>query len=149
MEKNKKIDDVVLKLLSTVKEKQAEIKKLERPNWETSCTIGYDEASPNRINIQVETNQTILVNIYSFLDSREHYFDKACEELGKDNLKFKWMGFPVRSWKNDIKLRISQLEIKAKRLELDTLEERINQLVSPEQRREIELEKLQAAIKDL
>jgi hypothetical protein len=49
--------------------------------------------------------------------------------------------------KSDIKTRIEQLQIKIKKDELAILEERVNKLVSPEQRRQIELEQLVEELK--
>jgi hypothetical protein len=43
---------------------------------------------------------------------------------------------------SDLETRINGLRIKAKKDELSVLESRVNALVSPEQRRAIELEKL-------
>jgi hypothetical protein len=55
---------------------------------------------------------------------------------------FAWLNFSYEQCKQDILTRVNGLRIKLKQDELATLESRVNSLVSPEQRRAIELEKL-------
>lgn len=50
------------------------------------------------------------------------------------------MGYTIDLWKKDIKTRIDQLTLEDKKKHLDVLDKRIDNLVSPEQRRELELE---------
>lgn len=141
-----KTDQLVLDLLKKVEEKKQQIGKAERPSWETNCSFGFDPTNNTRINIQVVRDLEELVNIYGFIQSKYTAFNVAARDLNllDDNTEpvFKWQGFTFHQWSSDIKTRISQLKIKNKRDELEKLQERVNSLVSPEQRRQIELEKL-------
>jgi phage portal protein BeeE len=85
------------------------------------------------------------VEIFAFLESKKNSIENAAKQFGV-NVPSKHLGFTIEEWQSDIKCRINGLQIKAKRDELASLEARVNALVSPEQRREIELQKLVAEI---
>ena len=137
------IDQKVMALVAKVNEKKAEIKAAERPCWETNLSFGYVEDSPaNRVAINVTTKVNELVSIVAFLNGKERDFKAAAEELGV-KAKFTWMNFTKDQWINDCKTRVGSLLISEKKKELDKLEERVNSLITPEQRRQLELEKLE------
>jgi hypothetical protein len=139
-----KVDAMVLELLKKVEEKKQQIGKAERPSWITNCSFGYDLNTNARTNIQVETSLAALVNIHAFLAAKEEAFNASRKALGltEKEATFSWLNFTTDQWNSDIQTRINGLKIKAKKDELATLEARVNALVSPEQRRAIELEKL-------
>lgn len=136
-----KTDKIVLELLKKVEEKKQQIGSAERPSWVTNCSFGFDPNSNARVNIQVLRTIEEIVEIHAFLTSKFRAFQLSCDMLILD-VQFKWLGFTYEQWIADIKTRLDGLRIKSKRDELAKLEERVNALVSPEQRRAIELEKL-------
>lgn len=143
--KKKTTDDLVLELFNKVKNKQKEITAAEKPRWVTSATIGYNpDIATDRINLQTVTDIKKLVDIYGYLTNKFHSWASSCEDLGL-KIKFTWMGYSFSDWEKDIKSRVAQIEVNAKKKELADLESRLNQLISVEQRRELEL----AAIQEL
>ena len=54
--------------------------------------------------------------------------------------KFTWLGFTVDEWKDDFQTRVNQISIQEKRKELSEIESRLNSLISPELRAQMELE---------
>jgi len=141
---DKHIDQVVLELLRKVEEKKLQIGNAERPSWITNCSFGFDPNANARINIQVVRDLDVLVGVHAFLTSKFAAFraSLAALKLTEKEVPFKWLNFTYDQWVADIQTRINGLRIKAKREELDKLEGRVNALVSPEQRRAIELAKL-------
>lgn len=140
----KNIDQTVMELLKKVEEKKQQIGNAERPSWITNCSFGYNPDSNTRTNIQIIRELETLIDIHAFLTSKFDAFNRSQTLLkisGKE-AEFKFMGFTYGQWTADIETRINQLRIKSKKDELSKLEERVNALVSPEQRRAIELEKL-------
>ena len=139
-----KTDQMVLELLKKVEEKKKQIGSAERPSWITNCSFGYNPENNTRINIQVVRELEVLVDIHAFLANRYGAYLGSLKALGltEKEAPFKWQGFSPDQWIADIQTRINGLRIKAKKDELAKLEERVNALVSPEQRRAIELEKL-------
>ena len=59
---------------------------------------------------------------------------------------FEWTGFPVKDWLEDIKTRIDKLQIQSKKAKLETLEKRLNKIVSPELRAQMELDAIAAEL---
>jgi hypothetical protein len=141
---DKNIDQVVLELLKKVEEKKQQIGNAERPSWITNCSFGFDPNNNARINIQVVRELEQLVDIHAFLSTKYESYQASLKDLKltEKDAPFKHLGFTFDQWVADIETRINGLRIMAKKDELAKLEERVNALVSPEQRRAIELEKL-------
>lgn len=138
-----KTDTMVLELLNRIEEKKKQIGNAERPSWETNCSFRYDPNSNVSINIQVVREIETLIEIHAFLTNKQTAFNHSAALLKLDgDVTFKWLNFTYAQWAKDIETRINSLRIKTKRDELARLEDRVNALVSPEQRRSIELEKL-------
>ena len=139
--KNKKTnDELVLDLFNTLKAKQKEIATASKPRWETSCTIGYNpDVVTDRMNIQTVTDVNKLVELYAFLLMKYEYFNEAASRFNV-SVNFKWMGYTLESWGNDIESRIAQIGVSTKRKELEALESRLNALITVDQRRVMELE---------
>ena len=140
----KNTDQIVLELLNKVEEKKKQIGNAERPSWITNCSFGYNADANARINLQVVRELETLVEIHAFLTAKDNAFSASLVtlKLTEKEVPFKHLGFTYDQWIADIQTRINQLRIKAKKDELAVLEARVNALVSPEQRRAIELEKL-------
>ena len=138
---NKKTtDEKVKELFLSVQAKKLAIEQAERPCWKTSGNFGYSANSAHdRINIQTLTDARKIVDMYSFLIDREEKSGKAAQELGVD-YKFSWLGFSTEEWKSDFLTRVNQLSIQEKRKELATIESRLNAIISPELRAQMELE---------
>ncbi len=138
-----KTDKMVLELLKKVEEKKKQIGNAERPSWITNCSFRYNPDTNAAVNIQVAGLET-LVDIHAFLTAKYAAFNTSLSALGltEKEVSFRHCNFTYDQWVEDIQTRIASLRIKAKRDELAALESRINALVSPEQRRAIELEKL-------
>ena len=136
-----KQDEQVQKLFAIVQAKKEEISKAEKPNWETNGTFGYDKYSASRINIHVTSDIEELVSILGHVIEKEKSFQSAQSILGTD-ATFKWMGFTLKEWQYDIQTRINKIQIKKKKDELETLERRLDSLVSPELKRQMELDEI-------
>ena len=115
-EKNAR-DIQIQKLFDVVQLKRDEILKAERPNWLTNCTFGYDDSS-KRINIQVTSDVGVLADILGFLYMKMGHYDKACETLGITS-EFKWMGYTLDEWTEDLKTRVNKIQITKKKKELE------------------------------
>ena len=73
------------------------------------------------------------------------YYGIAGDILGPDEKPpaFTWNGYSVLDWLHDIKLRVGQIRIKAQREKLQELEARLDKIISPERRRELELQAIE------
>lgn len=141
------VDEQVLALFNKVQDKKRKLSVAStRTQWLTSCTIGYNpETLTDRINIQTVTDTSKLIDIYAFLLQKKDYWDRACSTLAVKK-EFKWMGYSLDDWETDIKSRMESIGFLAEKKELGVLEERLNKLITTEQRRALELEELQKMI---
>lgn len=136
-----KTDKKTLDLIKEVTRQKAEITKIEKPNWRTNCSFSYHENRQNEaINLHVETNVKTLICIAAFLQDKESSYKKAAESLGVESPDFTWNGYSVTDWIEDLKMRINKIQIESRKKKLATLETRLNALISPEMRAELELE---------
>lgn len=137
------VDKRVKELFDQVRKDKAAIGKAEKPNWRTNLTFGYSPNSANdRINIQVETDLRKLTDILAFLTARRNSYIEAAEMLGTPKA-FKWMGFSVKEWGEDILTRVNMIQLTKKKQELATLEARLNNLLSPELKQQMELDAIE------
>lgn len=133
------MDKKVQELFAIVQTKKAEIAKAEKPNWKTNCSFSYIKDSAARINLQVVADVEDLLSILAFLIEKNNSYEAANKLIGT-NIEFKWMGFTLEDWTADIQTRVNKVQITKKKKELETLESRLDQLVSPELKRQMELD---------
>ena len=143
-------DQAVLDLLKKVAAKKEEIKKAKtRPSWKTNCVFTSEPGvtSPFTVcNIQVVREVRKLIEIRAILNTKESALKQAAEDLGVE-FDGTWQGFAIEDWKEDITTRVEQLQLDKNEKELEELDARVNKLVSPEQRREMELKALMEILK--
>lgn len=142
MATDKKRDAQIQKLIDIVQVKRDEIKKAERPNWKTNCSFGFDENKSNRINLQVVSDTKVLSKILGFLYSISSSHDKANKALGLED-PFIWLGYPLIDWEEDLKTRVNKIQITKKKKDLDVWEGKLDKLISPERRAQMELDAIE------
>ena len=138
-------DERVLALFEKLQAKKAEVANAERPVYVTGGQFRYSESVGTSVDIMTARDERKLVEILVFLKDRSERYPAACEELGVI-AEFKWLGFTYDEWKQDLKTRISVLQIAKRKAELKELEARVNAVMTPELRAELELKALEAEI---
>lgn len=138
-------DEKVKALFASLQAKKAEIANAERPQYITGGSFRYSESVGNPIDIMTVRDERKLVEILAFLKDREKSYAEAAAEL-KVKADFTWLGFTVEEWLKDLKTRVTILQITKRRAELIALEARVNAVVTPELRRQMEMEDLQAIL---
>ena len=136
-------DKKIRQLIEVVNGKKAEIAKANKPQWNTNCNFVFPDGS--RKNLQTISKEADIVEMLATLMTNEISWDKAAEALGSD-AKFEWHGFTVSQWQSDFETRLDKVNINKKKVELATLEDRLNKIISPELCAEIELEEITKAL---
>ena len=133
------IDHKIKELFANVQSRKNEIGKIEiEPKWKTTCSIKVDfRETP--INIQT-VNINDLHKTVCFILNNKNNIAEANQILNMNIDSYQ--GFSVDDWLSDCIKRSKIIEIKQKRDELENLEKRLNGIISPEQRREMELESI-------
>ena len=140
------MDDVVFALIEKVKKGREEIKKLKgKPNWATNCSLSFDpdDKPTERTNIAVVKKPEVILDIYAKILFLEANWKQANQELELDVPPIH-QGYAIADWKADLKTRAGQLTIEKKQANLDKLQSRLDALISPDQKRQMELEAIQA-----
>ena len=143
----KKTDNTTIKLIEEVQKRKAEIAKAEKPNWQTHCSFSYDGGGSKGINLHVEKDVGKLVCIAAFLRDKEKSYKETADILGIEAPPFTWSTFKVSDWLQDIKTRITKIQIFDKKKKLESLEARLNKIISPELRAKMELDAIAAELK--
>jgi len=136
-------DDKIMALLDNVKAQKAAIAEAERPNYKTNMTFSFVDGNlAQAINLRVASDVAQLLKILAHVRmAATAYHEAAAIVLGSDENPpiFLWCNFSVADWTHDIKLRIGQIRIKSQRERLQELEQRLDLILTPERRRELEL----------
>ncbi len=141
----KTMDMQIKELFEVVQKQKVEVsenQKLTKKSWNTHGSFKLQSATP--LNISTATEDQLLKGLTELLAYRM-YVDEAQKLLGLSK-EIKVDGFSVDEWVEDFQKRIATLQLKAKMDKLKSLEDRLQSIVSPEQKRQMELE---AIIKDL
>jgi hypothetical protein len=137
-----KIDQKIRDLFNIVQTKKIELEKLRaKPSYNTNCSFQREPTS-EKFNLRVLSTQD-LVEVFSFLKMREFFTTKAQEELGLTPSKFIHQGHSIDEWKDDFKTLILQNKIKNESKDLEEKEKKLNLLISPDARRQLEIEALE------
>lgn len=138
-------DEKVQRLIAEVKRRRAELSALKKPQWLTSCSLqlpGFE-----RINIQVEQDLTLLAVAIGTLSRMRRSIESVFADI---NLvaPANWNGYLIEDWISDIQLRLKITQIQEQQKHLAKLELALDGLLSPEQRRELELARIEQELKE-
>lgn len=139
-------DQLVLNLIAEVNRRKAEIAKATgRPNYQTNMTFSYSEGriGGDSINLNAQSELKALINIAAFLQNQEIGYTNAATMLGVEKVPiYKHGGYTASEWFNDIKMRVTKIQLNEKQAALTALEARLERIISPELRRKMELEQI-------
>ncbi|MGZ8924345.1 MAG: hypothetical protein ACXW2E_00545 [Nitrososphaeraceae archaeon] len=137
------LDTKISELLNIIQIQRQELTKMEqetRQPWKTNCSFPMVNTVVANVNIQT-ANEDLCVEVQAELLIKLHYYVQAAEMLDAE-YKGKWNNYSLSDWHHDLKKRIAIIKLNSKRAKLDELEKKLNTLVSPEQRRLIELDNI-------
>lgn len=125
-----------------MQKRKQEIADAERPNWKTNCSIRHPLTGVTH-NLHVEASLATLMSLVVELAIRKEAHERVCPNWGVDPGVATLHGFPLQDWLHDLSLRICKVQVSDKKLQLEKLEARLNAIVSPELRAQMELEAIQ------
>ena len=141
------LDKKVNELLLVVKAKREALnvhQNRAKSSWRTNCSFNL-----NGTHVNLQTVRTpVIIAMVSYLLGQRELDKKACELL---NIEFrdKTQNYDYTAWLEDCQKRASYLHLHEQEEQLNKLEAKINQLVSPERRRELDLELLTNSLNSL
>lgn len=145
---NNNTDQQTLELIEKVQTQRAEIAKINRANWQTTCSLSLSGDNRDSVNLHTVNKIDELVGYASQLLSKKAYHEQAEALLGVEVGEFLWQGFTVEHWLEDIKTRIGKIRIADKQRKLETLESRLDKIISPQLKAKLELEDIAASLNE-
>ncbi len=142
-------DARIMLLMQAVKDQRKEILTIEKADKKTNQSFRYREENLNdAINIGVVSSIRDIIAMASFLVNMEKNYTEVTKILEIDAPpKLEWCGYSVEDWLSDLKMRVKKIQISTKRQKLTALEERLNKIISPELRAQMELEEIENELK--
>ena len=141
------VDTKIDVMLASIKKQRSEVEALEKilkRSWETNGSFNYGS---NTVPTNIQTaSATTLQSILADLINKQNAMGQAAKILGIDSATNLISGFTYEQWEADFKKRVAKIQIDEKKKKLDAAEARLNVLVSPEKRREMELAELEAEL---
>lgn len=131
-------DEKIQKLIDEVKKRKQEIESINSYSFKTNMQLGIMGQKLNLQTLDLDGLTTIYA-YYSVVAEKKLTINK---EFGI-NTEVAFDGFSWDKWKSDIAHKINKLQISKKKQELEKLEERLNKLVSPELRAQLELQEIE------
>lgn len=144
------LDKKVEELFAVVQKQKEEVEATEKEtkqSWKTNCSFFITASQVtlgNPINIQTANEDTIRMVVHSILTYRR-VDGVASKLLGVEPIVL-LNGFSYDDWITDCKKRIALIQLRAKKTKLAQLEERLNAVVSPEQRRQMEIDAISKSL---
>lgn len=132
----KTIDEQIQELFNVVATKTQQLNDTEKEisrSWNTTCSIRIDGSN---INLQTASIETIH-QVVSYLIITNRANQEANTILGTKVEKIQ--GFAYDDWIQDCKKRIATFNVRDQRSNLQKLKDRLDNIISPEQRRALEL----------
>ena len=145
MAKKASVDGTTLRLIEEVNARKAEIARVEKPDWKTKCQFIEREGGPV-VNLHVESDVVKLISILGFIMQKAEFYVRAEEALRVEGPAFTWQDFSVSDWQADISARIAKIQVGRLRAKLEALEGRLNAVLSPELKRDLELQAIEAEL---
>jgi hypothetical protein len=143
------IDDQIRGLFDKLAARKTKIESLQTEiakSWKTTGTFRLIGAvSPT--NIQTANTEQIIdiaTNLAIVAEGRS----SALNLLGRSLDVVKVQGYSVQDWVDDFKKRLATIDIREEQAQLESIEQRLTQVLSPEERRRIEVELLMKELDD-
>lgn len=136
------IDQTIQALFSKLSERKAKVAQLREDvakSWKTTGVF-RPIGSTSTVNLQTATAD-MLDEVAAHVVLLSNALAEAATKLNRTN-KQKIQGFSSADWFSDLQKRFAAIEVREEERQLEALEARLNQVLSPDERRRIEVELL-------
>jgi len=141
---SKKNDERIKAQLAKVELLKKEVATKPRQVLETNGVI-YG-ADGHMVNLHTVQDVDILVDTLATLRAAKTAQEEAAGILEVENYEFKWGGYAYKQWEADFKMRVAEINRGAKKKQLATIEGKLKNLVSEEEKTAMELDDIEALL---
>jgi hypothetical protein len=140
-----KEDTLIAQMQEAVERKKKALKAVNEPNV-TNMNFGFSDSQSDRQNISVQGIEWVT-RALAFLIMMKECWEKSCTILGVKT-DFKWLGYSYGDWEKDLLRRVGKITYAEEKQKLEKMEARLEELLSPEAKRQKELEKMSKELLD-
>lgn len=136
------IDQTIQLLFAKLTERKAKVASLESEiakSWKTTGAFRLIGAS-STTNIQTATAEQ-LEEVAAHVVILTNALSEASAKLSRTGTQ-KVQGYTSADWFSDLQKRLAAIDVREEKKQLEALETRLNSVLSPEERRRIEVEML-------
>ena len=140
---NKDLDILVEKLYKQLDEKKKNVSKLDHPTFTTPIgNFKWDEQQAQTENLNTYKIER-LIKAKAHLMAKEYWYAEALKGMADIKpVDFTHQEYSLKQWIEDIDTIINRMNINKLKSDITKLEQRLSGLVSPEMKRQRELEQL-------
>ena len=137
---SKELDEKALALLEEVKAKKERISSLAKIAYETKLTFTMPDGKQINMNTVQDVNK--LIYYFSVIKNQIDLMESSAKFLGVEKFDNKFEGFTLEEWATDFKSKIDLINLKQMKEDLRRKEEKLNNLISDDKRKELEFENI-------
>lgn len=140
------MDTKVMALFEVLRTRRAAVEhdeSLLKKKWVTNTSLQLPSRT-TPMNIITATEAAVRQAMIELLQMQD--YSRQADEALDLPVNDKFGGYFYSEWKDDLRRRMTQLKLKEKKAELADLESRLNLIVSPEQRRAMELAEISKSL---
>jgi hypothetical protein len=150
MAKSKEKDQLIDQLLKKVEEKKKQIEKIKNPDFKTNLLFNVEIfGNPARMNLNT-VSEEVLFSFLAYVNMLIEQSKKIESSFQLTDITFPrlWYGYTLSDWENDIILKIKQKQSLKQTKELREIEDKLNNLMSEDKKKDIELTNLKNLLED-
>lgn len=142
----KEQDKIIKSLLTKIEEKKSELQKTNIKNMKTNCVFYHPFDKKDRINIHT-VDEITLIDCVAALINYKNTWEQATKLISSDK-KFQWGSYSFEDWIHDFQLRLNIINEKSKKEQLNQLQKRLDAIVSPDLKAQLEIEAISKELED-
>jgi len=136
----KKKNSIIASLRAKIEEKEQALGAASSAGYHAACSVIIDKYNP--VDIRTVTSKHALVSLAGKLIAAKEAY-AAGAELLKTSATLTIHGFTVDQWLEDIQTRFTQLTEMEMRAKIEVWKTKLNTLLTEDEWRELEIEKLE------
>lgn len=135
------IDSKIRELISELSKRQQDVKQAERESqqkWQTNCSFTGIFSKPRPINLQTASPEGLKAVVRELIVIRNAELESSA--ILEQPADYSVDGYSIDAWLADCKKRAAIQNLREKQNKLEQLQTRLDSIISPEQKRQMELD---------
>ena len=130
-------DEKIVKMQAALAQKKAALEAMDvcsKTPWKTNGAFALDGKTVTLLT----ASEAMVLEVATLVLWDSKYRQEAASMLGIVDAS-KVQGYPAQDWLEDCKKRTAMLQMKERRAQVDSMQKKLDQLLSPEKRRQLDV----------